>query len=282
MALQPLPITDTRFSFRPLTREFLELLRSLDHEQFERPTVAGAWRVRDVLAHLIDSALRRVSFHRDGHTPPPPPTPLTGEGQFVRFINGLNAEWVAAMRRVSPSVLVELFDLASARLADFIESLPPDAPPLFPVSWAGEDGNHGWLDIGREFTEQWHHQQPIRDAVGARPASDARWLHAVLAVALRGLPHAYRDTPAVTGTTIAFEIGGEAGGLWTLRRDADRWTLWGGAPDSGESARIVMSDDTAWRLLFNALPAQRTGDVVRAHGDPALVGALLAARSVIV
>jgi uncharacterized protein (TIGR03083 family) len=282
MALQPLPITDTRFSFRPLMREFLELLRSLDNEPFERPTVAGAWRVRDVLAHLIDSALRRVSFHRDGHTPPPPPTPPTGEGEFVRFINGLNAEWVAAMRRVSPSVLVELFDLASARLADFIESLPPDAPPLFPVSWAGEDGNHGWLDIGREFTEQWHHQQQIRDAVGARPASDARWLHAVLAVALRGLPHAYRDTPAVTGTAIAFEIGGEAGGLWTLRRDADRWTLWGGAPDSGESARIVMSDDTAWRLLFNALPAQRTGDVVRAHGDPALVGVLLAARSVIV
>src|SRR5688572_27229049 len=282
MALQPLPITDTRFFFRPLMREFVELLRSLDNEPFERPTVAGAWRARDVLAHLIDSSLRRVSFHRDGHTPPPPPAPLTGEGDFVRFINGLNAGWVDAMRRVSPFVLVDLFELASARLADFVERLPLDTPPLFPVSWAGVDGNQGWLDIGREFTEQWHHQQQIRDAVGARPASDPGWLHTVLVVALHGLPHAYRDTPALAGTTMAFEIGGDAGGVWSLRRDADRWTLWAGAPDSGESARIVMSDDTAWRLLFNALPAQRTGNVVLAHGDPALLGALLAARSVIV
>ena len=127
-----------------------------------------------------------------------------------------------------------------------------------------------------------HHQQQIRDAVGATPASDPAWLHAVLVVALRGLPHAYRHTPAVTGTTLALEIDGDAGGVWTLRRDAERWTLWGSAPDSGESARILMSDDTAWRLLFNALPARRTGDVALAHGDPALLGALLAARSVIV
>jgi uncharacterized protein (TIGR03083 family) len=282
MALQPLPITDTRFSFRPLSREFIALLRSLDTAQFERPTIAGAWRVRDVLAHLIDSALRRLSYQRDRHTPPPPPAPLTGDGAFVRFINGLNAEWVSAMERVSPSVLVDLFALTAGQLADFIERVPIDAPALFPVSWAGEDGDHGWLDLGREFTEQWHHQRQIRDAVGAPPASDPAWLHAVLAVALRGLPHAYRHTPAVAGTTIAFEIGGAAGGMWSIRREADRWTLWGGAPDSGESARIVMSDDTAWRLLFNALPAARLGDLVQAHGDTTLLGALLAARSVIV
>jgi uncharacterized protein (TIGR03083 family) len=282
MALQPLSITDTRRSFRPLSHEFIELLHSLDREQFERPTVAGAWCVRDVLAHLIDSALRRVSFHRDGHTPPPPPGPLTGEGEFVRFINGLNAEWVSTMRRASPAVLVDLFTLASTRLADFIERLPLDAPPLFPVSWAGDDGNQGWLDIGREFTEQWHHQQQIRDAVGATPASDPAWLHAVLVVALRGLPHAYRHTPAVTGTTLALEIDGEAGGVWTLRRDADRWTLWAGVPDAGASSRIVMADDTAWRLLFNALPAERTGGLIQAQGDATLLAALLAARSVIV
>lgn len=43
------------------------------------------------------------------------------------------------------------------------------------MSWAGEDGDAGWLDIGREFTEQWHHQMQIRDAVGAAPLPDPAW-----------------------------------------------------------------------------------------------------------
>ena len=42
-----------------------------DHAH-RRPTVAGEWRVRDVVAHILDGSLRRLSFHRDGQTPPAP------------------------------------------------------------------------------------------------------------------------------------------------------------------------------------------------------------------
>ncbi len=33
-----------------------------------------------------------------------------------------------------------------------------------PVSWAGPEPAPVWLDVAREFTERWHHQQHIRAA----------------------------------------------------------------------------------------------------------------------
>jgi uncharacterized protein (TIGR03083 family) len=281
MPLNPLPPTDTRPYFRPVSRALVALLRGLPSDAWDKPTVAGAWRVRDVVAHILDGSLRRVSFHRDRLAPPAPePAPRT-DAEFVAFINGLNRQWVETARRLSPRVLADMYELASTALADFVESLPADAPALFPVSWAGEAESAGWFDIGREFTELWHHQAQVRDAVGAPPLPDPRWLHAVLLIALRGLPHAYRDVPIAPGQGLTIEVTGAAGGVWTLRRDETTFRLWAGE-ESGEAARVTMSDDTAWRLLFNALPPGRAEALVARSGDPALSAPLLRARSVIV
>ena len=281
MPLAPLPPTDTRPYFRPVARELVALLRGPRDLAWEKPTVAGAWRVRDLVAHILDGSLRRVSFHRDRHRPPAPEPPPRSDREFVAFINGLNAQWVDASRRFSPRVMTEMYELASEALADFVEALPFDAPALFPVSWAGEASSEGWFDIGREFTELWHHQAQVRDAVGAPPLGDPQWLHAVLLIALRGVPHAYRDVPAGPGTCLTIEVAGAAGGVWTLRREEDRFRLWAGE-EAGESARVVMSDDTAWRLLFNALPPGRAETLVTRSGDTVLSAPLLRARSVIV
>ena len=282
MALRPVPPTDTRRFFRPVAAELVTLLRGLPAEAFDRPTVAGTWRVRDVVAHLVDISLRRLSFHRDGHPPPPPAQPPRTERQFVAFINGLNGQWVEAARRISPRLLTDLYEFAGAALADFTESFPDHGPALFAVSWAGEERSEGWFDLGREFTEHWHHQAQVRAAVAAPPLRDPAWLHAVLLIALRGLPHAYRDAAGTAGQTLTIDITGAAGGVWTLRRDDDGWSLWAGE-ESGESARVVMSDETAWRLLFNALPLDSADDrLLTRSGDAALFAPLLRARSVIV
>jgi hypothetical protein len=282
MPLLPVPPTDTRRFFRPVAAELVTLLRGLPAEAFDRPTVAGTWRVRDVVAHLVDISLRRLSFHRDGHPPPRPAQPPRTEREFVAFINGLNGQWVDAARRISPRLLADLYEFAGAALADFTESFPDHAPALFAVSWAGEERSEGWFDLGREFTEHWHHQAQVRGAVAAPPLGDPAWLHAVLLIALRGLPHAYRDAAAAAGQTLTIDITGAAGGVWTLRRDDDGWSLWAGA-ESNETARVTMSDDTAWRLLFNALPLDRVDDgLLTRSGDAALLDPLLRARSVIV
>jgi uncharacterized protein (TIGR03083 family) len=281
LALSPLTPVDTRHFFRPVSSALVALLRGLTAEDFQKPTIAGTWSVRDVLAHLVDLTFRRVSFHRDRLVPPPPPFPIESEQDFVRFINRLNHEWVAATGRFSPQVLTELFELASADLATFFETLPRDAPALFGVSWAGERTSEGWFDIGREFTELWHHQMQIRLAVGARPLDAPRYLHAVLEVAVRGLPHAYRDVPANEGETVAIEADGAAGGRWTLVKERQRWMLWAGT-DSGATTRVRLSDDAAWRLLFNALPPSQAPAAISIDGRNELATPLIRARSVVV
>jgi uncharacterized protein (TIGR03083 family) len=280
MALEaPRPI-DTRPLFRPVSAGLVTLLRGLPSADWDRPTVAGHWLVRDVVAHLLDSTLRRLSFHRDGMAPPAPPAPIGSERDFVHFINALNAQWVASAKRLSPRVLTDLYERASRDAADWFESLPLDAPALFPVSWAGEQSSAGWFDVGREFTELWHHQQQIRMAVGAAASGDPRHLAAVIGIAVRGLPHAFRDVAAEPGTSMAIDIAGPSGSRWALTRDEQRWTLWSGDPPSA-TARVRLSGEMAWKLLFNAL---RDDDdaAVEIEGRTELGRAFLRARSVIV
>jgi uncharacterized protein (TIGR03083 family) len=267
--------------FRPVSGSLVTLLRGLPPDAWQRPTVAGAWLVRDVVAHLVDSTLRRLSFHRDGMPPPPPDVPLHSERDFVAFINGLNAQWVAVAGRLSPRVLTDMYEHASGEVADWFESQALDTPALFGVSWAGERVSANWFDIGREFTELWHHQEQIRMAVGAGSLPDARYLHAVIEIAVRGLPHAYRRVVAEPGQTVVIDVSGAAGGLWTLVRESDRWTLMRGEPGS-ETARVRLDEQAAWKLLFNALPEADQAQAVRVSGRAELANALLQARSVIV
>ena len=281
MATSLIAPTDTRAFFRPVANQLVDLLRELPADAWERSTTAGTWRVRDVVAHLIDTSVRRLSFQRDRHTPPAPPRPIASEEEFVRYINALNAEWVTASKRVSGTMLTKLYSVVGLDLAEFFEQCALDAPALFPVSWAGEDGNAGWLDIGREFTEQWHHQMQVREAVGAAPLSDAAWHRAVLLISIRGLPHSYRSVAAPSGATVVIDITGDAGGTFTLRRDGARWQMFSGDDDAA-SARAILSDDTAWRLLFNGLARDALSAKVQMHGDVDLVTPLFAARSVIV
>ena len=281
MPLATLQPTDTRALFRPVALELIRLLKALPSPEWERPTIAGSWLVRDVVAHLIDVTFRRLSFHRDALVPPPPSRPINSERDFVDFINRINAEWVIASRRLSPRILTDLLQKSTTELATYFEDLPFDAPALFGVSWAGEQSSEGWFDVGREFTELWHHQEQIRLALGAPPLADPRFLHAVLEIAVRGLPHAFRDTNAAEADTVVLDVIGPAGGLWTLTRDGERWRLESGEP-ARTTTRIRLSDENAWRLLFNALKGDAGRSAVRAEGRPELVAAFLAARSIVV
>ncbi len=254
-----------------------ELLSGLREKDWARPTIAVPWRVRDVAAHLLDTALRRLSFHRDRLTLQPPEA-----GQdLVALINTLNATWIRAAERLSPRVLSELYRGVGVELADFMETLDPDADAILPVSWAGQTLSPQWLDIGREFTEVWHHGSQIRDAVGAGPWPDARWLKAVLQIALRACPPAYQDVPARSGASVVIRITGRASGCWTLRRRDSGWDIGDGVVVDPNTT-VTMADEAAWRLLFNALTPTQARALVDIGGDTTLALPLLRTRAVIV
>ncbi len=252
-ALEPM---DTTPLLAPLHRELVRLLRDLDEEAWQRPTVCTGWRVRDLAAHLLDTDLRRLSFHRDGAALPTPSKPIEGYGDLVDHLNELNAQWVTAFRRVSREVLVEMLYRFGAQAAAFLASLPPDDPAPFAVAWAGDETSPNWFDVAREYTEKWHHQQQIRDAVGADDLCDRRWLHPVLDTFVRGLPYAYRELDAPEGACVVVEILGEAGDTWTLRREAAGWRMYLGEPAGTAAARTRIDQDAAWRLFTKGLPRE--------------------------
>jgi len=51
---------------RKVDQRLIELLSSLTPGQWDLPTIVPGWNVRDVAAHLLDTALRKLSLVRDG------------------------------------------------------------------------------------------------------------------------------------------------------------------------------------------------------------------------
>ncbi len=136
-----------------------------------------------------------------------------------------------------------------------------------------------WFDVGREYTERWLHQQQIRDAVNAPGLSSREWLHPVLDVFLRALPHRYREVVAAPETEVHIAIEGTSGGDWTLRRDGRQWRLYLGASED-PAARVRMNQDTAWRLFSKGLDPASAREQVTVQGDQALGSAVLGALAV--
>jgi uncharacterized protein (TIGR03083 family) len=269
-APQPLPPTLAAHLFPPLGRELVSLLRSLPAEAWSRGTVCRAWTVKDIAAHLLDTALRRLSIGRDGHLLAPPPLPTTGYRDLVGFLNGLNAEWVAATRRVSPQLLTELLAWVEPPLAEHLASIDPFSPAVFGVAWAGEESSPAWFDVARELTERWLHQQQIRLAVGAPPLADVETSAAVFDTFLRALPHTFSRLQAPKGTTLVFEIRGERSLGYTLERGERRWELLRGAAAS-PAAAVNLDEPTAWLLLTKGMTASAARERATVAGDATLL-----------
>ena len=271
---------DTRGLFRPLHQELLGLLESLNAADWERGTLAPEWKVRDVAAHLLDGILRRIAAGRDHHLPPPP-FPIHSPQDLTRFINGLNGLGVAYLGRVSPRMLIDLLRITGEWAADLYEHLPLRERALWAVSWAGEMESENWMDVGRDYTEHWHHQMQIRDAVGEPRLLVPHWMEPLLGIALRAVPVAYANLAAPVGTVVTLEVFGPTSGTWSIARDESRWRLVSGRPEHPD-ALLRMATDDVWRVLFNAVHSPGLMHRLAVEGDWHLARPLLNARSVIV
>ena len=276
--LRPLAPCFTSDLFRPLHGELVALLRGLSRDEWQLRTVAPKWRVRDVAAHMLDTTLRRISVSRDRHFAPIAKPPAN-DNELTSFINELNDGGVTFAARLSPRLIVDLLEFAGAQLAELIEGMPPHDKAAFAVSWAGESESENWMDIGREYTEHWHHQMQIRDAASRPPILlEPKWMTPLLDISMRALPHSYRDVAAAPATSLSLIVDGSTSGAWTLTRDERSWRIEGGE-SSNAHARIRLPADVVWRMLYNA-PLDRGR--VSIEGDAALAAPLFNTRSVIV
>jgi uncharacterized protein (TIGR03083 family) len=268
-------IVETAHLYAPLHEALLEVLGGLTPAEWDAPTVAPGWRVRDVAAHLLDGDVRVLSLRRDGHTPRRSP----GAEGLQAFLDRLNADWLGATDRLSSRLIVEFLALTGPQVAAHYMGLDPRGPAYFAVAWAGEAVSENWMDIGRDFTERWHHQQQIRDATG-RPALDGReWLSPVLAIAVRALPVACAALFGREGDALAVELTDAGNSVWSVEHDGERWCLRGGAADRPR-ARVTIDGMTAARVWHKLIAPDIARTRARIEGDEELASAALRALAV--
>ncbi|HLZ07100.1 MAG TPA: maleylpyruvate isomerase N-terminal domain-containing protein [Chloroflexota bacterium] len=261
-----------------MDQELIDLLRSLTRGEWDIQTVAASWKVRDVAAHLLDTALRKLATVRDScyveaaeiHTPQ----------DVVTLVNRLNREGVTVYRRLSPSVLIDLMQVACEQSASFHESLDPFAPAAFAVSWAGEEKSLNWFDSARELTERWHHQQQIRLATNRPGIMVPDLYHPVLDCFVRGLPYLYRDVEAPVGTAVLLEISGDCGGKWFLSRASTGWGFVNG-PVADFASRVTIPQALAWRLFTKGVDRDSARALVEIDGVPSLGEKVLSLTAIV-
>jgi uncharacterized protein (TIGR03083 family) len=268
--LEPVQVLDL---FPDERAALLELLRGLSPEQWDAPTVCPGWSAKDIALHLLGDNIGVLSRGRDRALG----TFVGSWDDLLAFINRTNEQWVEATRRISHRLLCELLEFTGGLLDEHFRSLDLNAIGGI-VSWAGPDPAPVWLDVAREYTERWLHQQQVRDAVSAPPLTKPRLFAPVLATFVRALPHTYRDVHAPDGTLLRLTVTGAAGGVWYLLREAGTWRL--GADADGEPhAAITLEQDAAWRLWTRGLTPDASGATL--SGDIGLAKTALEMISII-
>ncbi len=173
-------MVDVTSMLRPERAALVELLRSLEPDDWERPTECPAYNVKGVATHVLGDDLSLLSRQRDQATNG---LLLVAEemsgAEFSTILDVFNDTWVSTARFFSADVLVDLLRVVGDRTAEFYESVDLDAPcePVFFFGSTGEPSPY-WQAIAREFMERWVHHSQIRRAVGQTSLANAQFVGA--------------------------------------------------------------------------------------------------------
>lgn len=261
--------------FEPMLERLLQLLRSLSEQEWGSATPCAGWSVKDLTLHLLGDEIGQLSRGRDKDFS----SLLPPGADLVERINKHNELWVEATRRMSPRLICDLLDVTGHQVVDHFKSLDLMAMNGA-VSWAGPEPAPVWLDVAREYTERWHHQQHIRESVGQPGLMEVEFLAPVLDTFVRALPHTFRAVSAPVGTAIQLIVIGDSGQSWRLLRDEARWTLFRGVPVA-PAATITLDEQTAWKLFTKGIAKDKAKEAAHIQGDEALAAPLFDAVAII-
>jgi uncharacterized protein (TIGR03084 family) len=185
------------------TETLRALLVELDAADWERPTPAAGWAIRDQVSHLafFDDAAVRAATDSKGF-----------QAELVeQLAEGSSPDDIAARyRETAPERLLSWFDAARVRLLRTYAALDPGLR----VPWYGPPMSAASAVTAR-LMETWAHGQDVADALGVvRPPTDR--LRHVAHLAVRALPFSYavHGRPAPT-EPVRVELTAPGGELWT-------------------------------------------------------------------
>jgi uncharacterized protein (TIGR03083 family) len=254
-----------------------ELLVGLRAADWPLPSPCPGWSILGLCRHLLGDDLGLLARHRDGYYGTVPPEGAT-EGEFITWLDDMQAEWVRAARRLSPRLATELLQWAGPQIVAVFRQQDPRARTAS-VSWAGAGPVPAWLDQAREVSEYWIHRQQILQGLG-RPSDLRADLAGPVLDGLRwAYPYRLREVAARPGDTVTISVTGPATRTWHLVAGDAGWQF---AAQSGARlvANMTVSTEQAWRLLTNNLPASSRTELT-ASGDDAVTAVLLRTRAMI-
>jgi uncharacterized protein (TIGR03083 family) len=217
----------------------VRLLSELDDDEWYAPTPCPAWSVHELSVHLLHDDLRRLSGDRDGHTGVW--VDVRGLDELVVALDRINEQWVATMApTLSPRLTRDLLQWLAAPTEEHLLGLDPHALGSS-VAWAGPGAHPNWLDVAREYTERWVHQQQLRDAVGRPGLAEERFAGPVVETFARAL-RAALPPPGTSRPVVAVHLTGPFERSWALEGGRSGWTFTSRAPRA--SARVEVPVDT--------------------------------------
>ncbi|HEY3387203.1 MAG TPA: maleylpyruvate isomerase N-terminal domain-containing protein [Saprospiraceae bacterium] len=264
-----------------LDQLLIELLKSLSVKDWSKQTLSPAWNVKDVAAHLLDGNVRSLSSSRDDYRDSVTPD-SNGLQDVVKYLNTINQDWVKAMKRVSPAVLIALLEITNPSYSDHLKSLPPFEKAIFSVAWAGESESQNWFHIAREYTEKWHHQQQIREAIGgASPLFEERFFKPYLDTSLRALPYYLNSVYAENGDTFSLFVTGPGGGEYHLEYNNGSWAFSEANPTYSVT-KVHIDDQVIWRLFSRQISQDELTNRAMISGKKEPAEAFLKMKAVMV
>lgn len=273
------PPIDVIELFPVLNKELIGFLKRLSPEDWQMQTVAKLWKVKDVVAHLVDGNNRQISLKRDGWILEPD-VKIDSYRSLVDYLNEFNADWIKAAKRLSPQMLIEMLENTNERVYRIFKNLDPYGIAIYPVSWAGEDESYNWFDIAREYTERWLHQQQIREAMGDKGIMTKELYYPFLHIFMQAWAFTCRDVKAKEGTIIKTSITGEGGGEWLLEYQNEKWMLRQGQLESKDreteiAAETIIDGNVAWKLFSKSVRKEEITNNYEIRGDQELGGKVL-------
>lgn len=267
---------DVRGLLEPERDALLELLSGLTADDWAAPTACPRWSVHDVAVHLLHDDVRRLSAQRDGHEGPI--IPATSLDELVGGLDDLNNRWVAEVApTLSPRLTCEILSFISGPANEHLRSLPFHANEAG-VAWAGRGPHPTWLDVAREFTERWVHQQQIRLATHRPGCDEPTYVDAVVDTFVRALPVSLPSRPAAT--EVALRISDPVHRQWVVRSDGGRWTF--EEPPGSPSTVVELPAASFWQRAVRMADVETVRQHARVEGDPGLVASVLNLRAAIV